>query len=98
MGVYKLTDANGIASAAEILADTDTTMNKRGWERVVGVVHDQQTVAIYVPHKGLSKSNLECALLVLHDRDLIIAAGSGNPMPLIELASKKIEQHQVENE
>jgi hypothetical protein len=95
VGVYKFTEDGGISRAGEILAATDVTMTKRGWDRIVGVVHDRQTVAIYAPHKGLSSSNIECAVLVFNGRDLVIAAGSGNPMPLIQLASRKIEKHPV---
>lgn len=91
VGVYRLAERQSPSEAARILADTDRTMSKRGWDRIVGVLHEENTVAIYAPHKGLSRSSIECAVMVLHDRDLIIASGSGNPLPLIELASKKME-------
>jgi len=91
VGVYRLPERQTPGEAAQILADTDRTMAKRGWDRIVGVLHEDKTVAIYAPHKGLSRSSIECAVMVLHDRDLIIAAGSGNPLPLIELASGKVK-------
>jgi len=93
VGVYRLAERQSPSQAAQILADTDKTMTKRGWDRIVGVLHEDNTVAIYAPHKGLSRSSIECAVMVLHDRDLVIASGSGNPLPLIELASKKFEEH-----
>lgn len=89
VGVYRLDDTDDHRLGGEILADTDATMKKRGWQRIVGVVHDSNTVAIYAPAKGLSRSNIECAVLVLNGHDLVVAAGSGNPMPLIELAAAK---------
>ena len=79
----------------DVLADTDATMKKRGWQRIVGVIHDGHTVAVYAPAKGLSRSNIECAVLVLNGHDLIVAAGSGNPMPLIELAASR--QNEAKN-
>jgi len=91
VGVYRLPGRQSSSEAARILIETDRTMTRRGWDRIVGVLHEDKTVAIYAPHKGLSRSSIECAVMVLHDRDLIIVSGSGNPLPLIELASKKIE-------
>lgn len=93
VGVYRLAERQSPAEAAQILTDTDKTMSRRGWDRIVGVLHQDSTVAVYAPHKGLSRSSIECAVMVLHDRDLIIASGSGNPLPLIELASKKFDEH-----
>jgi hypothetical protein len=92
VGVYRLPEPPSPNTAAQILADTDRTMAKRGWDRIVGVLHEDKTVAIYAPHQGLSRSSIECAVMVLHDRDLIIAAGSGNPLPLIELASGSVKK------
>jgi len=95
VGVYKFTEPNRISRAGEVMAATDAAMSKRGWDRMVGVIHDQQAVAIYVPHKGLSGSNLECAVMVLHGNDLVVVAGSGNPTPLIQLASRKMEREPI---
>jgi len=96
VGVYHLSDLDDhYQFAGGILADTDATMKKRGWQRIVGVVHEGHTVAIYAPAKGLSRSNIECAVLVLNGDNLIVAAGSGNPMPLIELAASR--QNEAKN-
>jgi hypothetical protein len=89
VGVYKLPSGGEDIQRAQILTDTDAAMTKRGWDRIVGVVHQEQVVAIYAPHRGLSGSNIECAVLVLNGRDMVVAAGQANPAPLLELAFKK---------
>ena len=48
VGVYKFTEDGGISRAGEILAATDVTMTKRGWDRIVGVVHDRRDGAVKV--------------------------------------------------
>ena len=93
VGVYKLDDLDDQFAPGNILAQTDLAMKKRNWERIVGVIHERQLVGIYAPVKGVGRANIECAVLVLNGRDLVIAAGSANPLPLLELASKHFEAH-----
>lgn len=86
VGIYRLKDSAGPVDHRAILARADKAMSARRWDRVVGVSQDQQLVAVYAPRRGLSSDRVRCCVLVLKGRDLVVAGGSGNLDPLVEIA------------
>jgi len=95
VGVYKLEQSAGWLNPNAVLARADQAMSARCWDRVVGVSREHELVAVYVPHRGLSAARMKCCVLVLQDRDLVIAGASGNLEPLLELAQTKVDLAQV---
>ena len=91
VGVYRLRDASEREDHGAILAKADKAMARRGWLRVVGVSHDRNLVAIYMPRKGGSLRNLKCSLMVFNGRELVVASARGNLEPLWALAEKHLE-------
>ena len=91
VGVYRLQDASEREDHGAILAKADKAMARRGWLRVVGVSHDRNLVAIYMPRKGGSVRNVKCSLMVFNGRDLVVASARGNLAPLWALAEKHLE-------
>jgi hypothetical protein len=89
-GVYEVQEDSAHIDAGAILASTDKAMGARGWERCVGVVHEHQVVAVYVPRQGIRLRNLKCCLLVLESRNLVVLSATGNIEPLIALAQRKL--------
>jgi hypothetical protein len=95
VGVYELEKSAGWVDQNAILARADKAMSARRWDRVVGVSHEHELVAVYVPRKGFSTARMKCCVLVLHDRNLVIAGASGNLEPLLELAQAKVDLSEV---
>ena len=91
VGVYQLEKSAGWMDQDAILARADKAMSARRWDRVVGVSHEHELVAVYVPHRGFSTARMKCCVLVLQDRNLVIAGASGNLEPLLELAQTKVD-------
>jgi hypothetical protein len=99
-GVYQLQDELTQIKAGAVLASTDKAMATRGWERCVGVVHEHQIVAVYVPKHAIGSRDLKCCLLVLESRNLVVLSATGKLEPLITLAQSKLgpewEKHSAE--
>jgi len=90
LGVYELKDAPPRINGGDIVARADKAMAGRGWDRAVGVLHEHQVVAVYVPRRGVRLSHLKCCVLVLESRNLVVISAVGNLEPLIELARSKL--------
>jgi hypothetical protein len=73
--------------AARILADADTRMFKRGWDRVVMVRDGAEAVAVYA--QITPGSDIKVSVLVLEGRQMVAVTGHGKLEPLFELAMKK---------
>jgi hypothetical protein len=91
VGVYKVQDGAERQDHGAILAKADKAMTRRGWVRVVGVSHDRELVAIYMPRKGTSLRSMRCCLMVFNGRELVVASARGNLEPLWAIAEKHIE-------
>ena len=91
VGVYKLREGPVPEDHGAILRRADQAMTRRGWVRVVGVSHDRELVAVYMPRKGASPRNLKCCVMVFNGRELVVAAARGNLEPLWAIAGKHLE-------
>ena len=85
--VHRLT-----ADHAKIFTDADRKMEKRGWYRIVGVTHDDNTVAVYVPMKMNSPQNTEVCVLVLSRDQLVCAYGRTDLEPLFKIGMEKAKR------
>jgi len=91
VGVYNLGRTAGHWDGGSILARADEAMAARCWDRLVGVSRKEELVAVYVPRRGLSSSRVRCCVLVLNRENLIVAGGSGNLLPLLQIAHEKMD-------
>ena len=91
VGVYNLRDEPGSVERGMILTRADKAMARRGWDRAVGVIQENQLVAVYVPHKKVSLGNLRCCVLVFSGRDLVVVSARGNAEPLLALAEEHMQ-------
>jgi hypothetical protein len=66
-------------------------MAARGWDRIVGVVHENDLVMIYMPHKRVTARNIKCCVAVFSGRDLVVVSARGNVQPLLALAEGRIQ-------
>jgi hypothetical protein len=76
----------------------DKAMEKKGWTRIVGVAHEEELVAIYMPANRSSSNRIQCCLAVLSHRDLVVVAAHGNPEPLMQVLMKRFELEQRHRE
>ncbi len=91
VGVYQLQRGSEREDHGLILARADRAMLRRGWLRVVGVSHDRELVAVYMPRKGMSLRNTKCSVLVFNGRELVVVGASGNLKPLLAVVEKHLE-------
>ena len=89
-GVYELEREPAAINRAAILLAADKAMAARGWARVVGVVQADSLVAVYMPRRGMSPKSITAAVLVLNDRELVVAQARGNVKPLLQIAENRL--------
>ncbi len=79
---------------AAMLENADAAMTSRGWERVVGVRDGEDLVAVYVPKKLRSSSDVRFCVAVVDPETLVVAAGRSNLEPLMKIAERHADWHQ----
>ena len=72
-----------------MLSAADAAMAGRGWDRLVGVLHGHELVAVYAPREIRSAQDVKFCLVVMDGRELIVAAARGNLEPLADLAWRR---------
>ena len=90
VGVYRLEQPLKHLDRAQVLAETESTMRKRGWERIVGVSQEKRLVAVFMPQRA-SGSNLRCCVLVVSDEDLVVVGARGNIEGVLRLVREKLD-------
>lgn len=93
VGVYELTDVPDAASRGALLAKADAALlEKEGWERMVTVLEKDTLVAVYTPSTGMNPGRtIDLFVIVLDQRDLVIASARGRTEPIIELAARQVD-------
>lgn len=91
VGIYQTMADSETADRGAMLAAADQAMERRGWERVVGVIDDENLVAVYVPLKIASVSRMKCAVMVCEGNQMIIASTRANLNPAIQFALAKAD-------
>ena len=91
VGVYKRQGGPEQEDHGTVLARADRAMGSRGWMRVVGVSHDRELVAVYVPRKGVSLRNTKCSVMVFNGRELVVVWARGNLKPLMAMVEQHLE-------
>jgi hypothetical protein len=91
VGIYRLHDAPVLVDRTCLIQAADKAVGRRGWERAVTVCQHGEFVAVYLPRQGVSARGMACCLVVLHERDLVVASARGNLAPLMGLASKRLD-------
>lgn len=89
VGVYRGTGMVVGKGSHSPLTAMDAKMQKRGWQRLVGVLKDNDLVAVYVPRGTVSLSRMHCCFLVAHDSELVVGSVRGNLKPILEMPEVK---------
>jgi hypothetical protein len=91
VGVYRV-DRSGW-DQSEMMAKVDAAMSRRGWERLVAVLENQQCVLAYLPARIPSPRDLRLSVLVLDGEQLVVTYARVNPEPVFELALREAARH-----
>ena len=89
VGIYTCRQEPASFDRGAIFAAADKSMKAHGWARVVGVAQNNQLVAVYMPRKTISTSNVRCCVMVLDEQKLILASAHGNLEPLLRVAGDR---------
>ena len=81
--------ASAPLNRAAILTETDAVMTRRGWERLIGVVDSEQTVAVYVPSRIGRDQQLDACILVVSPDNLVVVSARTDLDPLLELIGRR---------
>lgn len=92
VGIYQLTSTSKAPDPAAMLNAADKAMSNRGWERVVGVLDNEQMVCVFLPAK-ITSDRMKCCVAVLDDRKLIVVSAKADLQPLVELAKSQTDWH-----
>jgi len=68
-------------------------MEKRGWQRLVGVKDGTHVVMVYVSKKARSPGDLKVCFAVTDGEHLVIGSARANLEPLAKLAGEQVESH-----
>lgn len=76
------------AQRLTLLESVDRSLERKGWERIVGVLEEDETVGVYLSTKSTTADDLRLAVLVLSGRELVSVAVRCDVEPLIELVGR----------
>jgi hypothetical protein len=85
VGIYRAAE-DAPTDRAAMLTAADEAMQRRGWERVVGVIKDDILVAVYMPAQPTAPSRMKCAVMVCEGRQMVLASARANLDPAINFA------------
>ena len=78
---------------SKVMADADRALEKRGFERLVGVIERDQLVAVYIPKKMRSARDVRFSVLVLNNRDLVCVSARGDVRTIMDFAMARAQEH-----
>lgn len=80
------------SNLAAVLARADKAMQKRGRERILGVIDGRELVAVYIPRSMKSHRDLDVSVLVLNQEQLVCVSARGDMEPLLQVALEKAKE------
>lgn len=89
--VYDITGKR--PDSAKVLTRADKSMEKRGFDRIVGIADRDQLIAVYAPRSAKSHRDMQVSLLVLSREQLICVKARGDLEPLIQFALEQAKQN-----
>ena len=85
IGFYELERRHDDMDRAAMLSAADSAMQRRGWERLVGVVDPHDFVLVYLPKKLLDADDFKACVAVIEEGRLFVGSVRGDLEPLMEL-------------
>ena len=88
VGVYEREGGAADWSREQLFVETDRTMAKRGWARLVGVADHKDTVLVYAPESFTEDGPVNLCVAVVNGKELVVVSTSVDATKLGELAAK----------
>ncbi len=88
VGVYERTSGGTAWSHEQLFVETDRTMQKRGWTRLVGVADQKETVLVYVHDDMAEDDPVEICVAVVSGKEMVVASTTVDAAALGELVAK----------
>lgn len=76
---------------AKIMVEADLAMEKKGCERLVGVLKENELVAVYVPKRMRSPRDIRFSVLVMNRNDLVCVSARGDIQTVLDIAMEKAQ-------
>jgi uncharacterized membrane protein len=87
VGVYECNSEHDELSREELFSNSDQTMRKRGWTRLVGVAEHNKTVLVYAADGVGSSNRADLCLAVVDGRKMVVVSTNVDSAALIDLAA-----------
>lgn len=92
VGVYQRIGRARDWSRDQLISRTDDRMARRGWNRLVGVLGDAETVLVYASDDSDSGDRIDLCLAVIDGEELVIVSTRVDAGTLVELAGKHLPE------
>ena len=96
VGVYELEREPGRRGVIKLTRAADEQMNKVGWDRIVQVVDDEETVLVYASPTGDHTDEVEACVVVLTGHELVIVTARGRLQPVFDLACREFRKCELD--
>lgn len=96
VGVYELEREPGRKSVIEMMRAADQRMAELGWDRIVQVVDDQETVLVYGAPTGNHVDEMAACAVVLAEHELVIITARGRLEPIVDLACRELRKGKLD--
>lgn len=88
VGVYRTAAPTSGWSREKLFAETDRTMQDRGWRRLVGVADRRESVLVYLPADSGDLQRI--CLAVVQGRELVVVSASLDPGAMADFVSQQL--------
>ncbi|GAB5562326.1 MAG: hypothetical protein SynsKO_39730 [Synoicihabitans sp.] len=85
VGIYELANSPMQENRARMMVRANEKMEREGWQRIVAVRDQSDTVLIYVPNGADFADDLRLCVTVWSGREIVIVSATVEPADLIEI-------------
>ncbi len=89
VGIYQPPTDEVPQGGATLLELADRAWVAKGWERVVGVLHDDHCVGVYLPAAPLTAKRVKCCIVVFDGQRLVVVRATANLKPILKFLGKQ---------
>ncbi len=93
VAVFQSPGGRDVTANPAVLNAVDDVMTRRGWDRMVGVRQEGNTVAVYVPKQDPGGDLVHACVLVINEDHLVVVSGRTDLRPLMELVERHRDRH-----
>lgn len=92
VGVYELDEAGESGGLGSALESLDARMNRRGWERLVTVIDNNENVVVYAKSGDNWNGKMQICVGVVTGKELVVVSATVRPEALMPVIDKHLQQ------